>query len=529
MSNVASRQRPGGSEYQFAALPTIISNRANSCPDRIAVTDTVRGLTYKDLDDHTTRLAWHLTQSGVERGDIVGVMVDRSVDSVIEMLGVWKAGAAYVPIDPSYPRERIDYIITDSGMKTLIARQPLTDLIESDYPLATIDPSAVTDEGGWAFNSPTPAAPSDTAYIIYTSGSTGKPKGCEVSHENITHMLNYTTSLFDVAEDDRWLVFHSFSFDFSVWELWGAIWTGGKAVIAPEQATRSPKALGQVLVSEKITVLSQVPSTFRYFFGMHGNHDEFNLRYVVLGGESLDLKVVANFLKTYHKEAPRIINMYGITEITVHATFREITELDLEDSRKYSPIGKSLPHLSIEVRGADGLPLAAGEIGEIWISGSSVAKGYLNNPKLTEQRFVEEQSNEGVKRYYKSGDLARFSAGGELEYVGRNDSQVKLRGFRIELGEIEYSLRSHDAIVDAAVVVGTGPTGASILIAFLVVDEEQKCSDELLASLRQHVSASLPRYMVPNRYRYEKALPLTSSGKLDRNELLIRASQDTSA
>ncbi|MEU8264344.1 AMP-binding protein [Micromonospora sp. NPDC048999] len=329
-----------------------------------------------------------------------------------------------------------------------------------------------------------------------------------MTHRNVTALLTAALPLFAVDERDRWSLFHSISFDFSVWELWGALASGATCVLVPDDAAASPAALVDFLARERITVLSQVPSVFRSLVLAHeqAGAPPLPLRHVVFGGESVDLGVIGHFAA--RMPTVRLVNMYGITETTVHATFRELSPADLTGPVR-SPIGMPLPHLSIDLRDEAGARVPDGQPGEMWVGGDGVAAGYLHRPDLTAERFVTVDG----RRCYRSGDLARRLPDGALEYLGRTDQQVKLRGFRIEPGEIEAVLRDHPQVRDAAVTVITTPAGGQFLTACVVATTDE------LPDLRAHAARTLPRHMVPQRYVSVPELPLTPSGKLDRAAL----------
>lgn len=387
--------------------------------------------------------------------------------------------------------------------------------------MVVLDETVTTEPG----EKPAAVVPGDTAYVIYTSGSTGHPKGCVISHGNVLALLRAALPLFDVDQDDRWSLFHSHAFDFSVWELWGALATGATAVLVRGQTAQLPHEFLDFLVRHRVTVLNQVPSVFRFLTMTYADsaRPPLALRYLVFGGESVELDVTRAFLGHLSSPAPAVVNMYGITEITVHATAKVLTGADLDGAVR-SPIGKALPHLTIDVRGEDLAPVAVGESGELWIAGAGVAAGYLDRPELTAQRFVMLDTPEGPRRSYRTGDLARVLPDGELEFLGRNDQQVKLRGFRVELGEVEATLRTHDAVREVAATVITTAAGAQFLVACVVVaGDPTPDGAELAATLRAHARTGLPAHMVPDRYVVVPALPLTPSGKLDRGALPVLA------
>ena len=486
-----------------AALDEVAARRGAAT----AVTDGAHSLTYTELAGRASRLAGRLAARGIGRGDLVGVQADQTVDAVVAIAGVLRAGAAYVPLDVSYPAERLRFMAQDAGLRVVVGAGGLEGL----------EAVPASGDGG---GDPPSAWPGqdDAAYVIYTSGSTGRPKGCEVTHGNVLALLRHALPLFDVGPADRWSVFHSFSFDFSVWELWGALLTGATAVCVPRDTARLPEDLLDFLAARRITVLNQVPSVFRAVGAVYPVRPvELALRYLIFGGESVDLAAARGFVTAVRGCRPVLVNMYGITETTVHATMKVLGEEDLAGAVA-SPIGSALPHLAIELRDEAGRPVPAGAPGEMWISGAGVARGYLNRPELTAQRFVDD----GRGRWYRSGDLARRLAGGGLEYLGRTDRQVKLRGFRVELAEIESVLAESDRVAAVAVVAADRPSAGKVLVA-IVVPRAWPAEADLVGHLRRHAAARLPRHMLPARYQLLEALPLTLSGKLDWRSLEIRA------
>ena len=513
-------------------------------PQSPCLVDGDRTLSYREVQDLAAVLGARLTAAGLRRGERVGLLLERSAAIPVAILAILGAAAAYVPLDPAYPDERLRYIAEDAGIRVVLGTR-------DDADRLGIKGLVVVDPGDQAENAdPTPdeagagaderPGPDDPAYVIYTSGSTGPPKGCVVTQGNVVALLRAALPLFEVGTRDRWSLFHSASFDFAVWELWGALATGAAAVVVPGPVARMSLDFLDFLRKQRITVLNQVPSVFRSLAaeyaeeadepeeadeaaagpaGAGGARARLALRYLVFGGESVDLPTVAAFLDRF-EDPPVAVNMYGITEITVHATFKVLQKPDFDGPAR-SPIGRALPHLTLELRGEDGRPVAEGGTGELWISGAAVAAGYLNRPELTAQRFVTEHTAGVPRRHYRTGDLARRLPGGEFEYLGRNDQQVKLRGFRIEPGEIEAVLRAYPGVLDAAVTIVATPAGAQFLTACVVPADDLPApeADALTAQLRAHAVLNLPGHMVPDRFRTVAALPLTVSGKLDRSAL----------
>ncbi|WP_208898338.1 amino acid adenylation domain-containing protein [Streptomyces incarnatus] len=494
------------------SLPELFARVAAGRRDAPAVVGGGHEVGYAELDRSADAVAALLAATGVGRGDLVGVLLERTHQAPAWILGVLKAGAAYVPLDPSYPSDRLRFMASDAGLAALVGTPDRAAACGLDA-LTVVDPGAAVEVPAAVPQTP---GPDDPAYVIYTSGTTGTPKGCVVTHGNVLALLRAALPLFDLGPDDRWTLFHSASFDFSVWELWGAWATGATAVTVPAATAQAPEEFLRLLVDERITVLNQVPSAFRYLAREYADSGApaTLLRYVVFGGESVDLDVVRDFVAAAPGPAPEMVNMYGITEITVHATHLRLTPEHLA-GRGTSPIGVPLPHLTVELRDDDLRLVDDGEVGEMWVTGAGVATGYLNRPELTAERF---RTVDG-RRSYRTGDLARRLPDGRLAYLGRNDQQVKLRGHRVELGEVEAHLRAADQVADAAALVVRDGSGNDLLTALVA----PAGGDLDVAALRRHARATMPAPMVPNRFHVVDALPLTPSGKLDRRALATAA------
>ncbi|GGN01243.1 amino acid adenylation domain-containing protein [Streptomyces fuscichromogenes] len=503
------------------SLPDLFRRCVARVPEAVALRDGAQVWTYAELDTRSDRLAGTLARHGVGPGDLVGALVDRSSASVVTILAILKTGAAYVPLDPSYPAERLRHIAEDADLRVVTG--PAARKVELGKDLTVLDEesAAVEPDGPVASAGARPGSrptADDTAYVIYTSGSTGRPKGCLVTHGNVLALLHAAVPLFDFGPEERWTLFHSLSFDFSVWELWGAFSTGGTLVVVPDEVARSPQELVGLLVEQRITVLNQVPSVFRYTSKAHSvaGSPPLSVRHLVFGGESVDLPVVREFLNRVRGSRPKAVNMYGITETTVHVTYKALDDAALAGD-VLSPIGRPLPHLSVRLLDEERRPVEPGTVGEMWVSGSGVSAGYLNRAELTRERFVVLETVSGPLPHYRTGDLARELPDGELEYAGRADQQLKVRGFRIEPGEIEAVLRDSGLLSDVAVTVATTSSGSSLLLACVVPAPGQE--DGLQARLRAHAGTELPPHMMPDRYRVLDALPLTPSGKTDRRAL----------
>ena len=362
------------------------------------------------------------------------------------------------------------------------------------------------------------ANPENLAYVIYTSGSTGKPKGALINHANVTRLLHATHSWFHFDQNDVWTLFHSYAFDFSVWEMWGALLYGGRLVVVPYWVSRTPEKFYKLLSEKKVTVLNQTPSAFRQLIRAEESsisRDGLELRIVIFGGEALDFRTLRPWFDRHGDQHPRLVNMYGITETTVHVTYRPITAADLSGSTD-SLIGLQIPDLEVYVLDQNQNPVPIGVPGELYVGGAGVGRGYLNRPDLTAERFIPNPFRPGQgQRLYRSGDLVRYLPNRDIEYLGRIDAQIKIRGFRIELGEIEATLSQHPSVQDVVVVLHEdGPTEKR-LVAYMVSTEQAPTISELNGFLRQ----KLPEYMVPASFVFLDALPLTTNGKVDRRNL----------
>jgi amino acid adenylation domain-containing protein len=500
-------------------LVTLFEGQVERTPERIALTGVDHQLSYRELNSRADQLADCLRARGVAPEVKVGLFVQRSPELVIAILAILKAGGAYVPIDPSYPPERISFLLTDAELGVLVTQTNLESKLPP-HPVRVVRLDEVPETA--SANLPrVPAQPQSLAYVIYTSGSTGRPKGVEITHHNVVRLFQAAAEWFDFNADDVWSLFHSCAFDFSVWEIWGALLHGGRLVIVPLGVSRSPADFLQLLARERVTVLNQTPSAFRQL--QHAEQDAppeggLALRYVIFGGEAIDLRSLRPWFERHGDERPRLVNMYGITETTVHVTVRPLARNDTDSG---SLIGVPLPDLQLHLLDDEQRPVAVGEVGEIYVGGAGLARGYLNRAELTAQRFINNPFAP-EERLYRSGDLARQLPGGELEYLGRCDQQVKIRGFRVELGEIESALGSHVGVRAAVVVARAETSGDKRLVAYVVADLAQRPT---LASLREHARAGLPDYMVPAAFVFLERLPLTAHGKIDREALPAPAAE----
>ncbi|KAB0494812.1 amino acid adenylation domain-containing protein [Pseudomonas vancouverensis] len=496
----------------------LIEAQAAAHPHKIAVTCEGVSLTYAELNGRANRIAHRLRERGVGPDVLVGIALERSLEMIVSLLAILKAGGAYVPLDPQYPQDRLAYMLADSGTgllltdSTLLPRLPVSERIE----VICLDHASDWLDEASADNLANLSHPQNLAYVIYTSGSTGKPKGTLLPHSNLTRLFSATEHWFGFNADDIWSLFHSYAFDFSVWEIFGALFHGGKLVVVPHAVSRSPEDFARLLGDEGVTVLNQTPSAFRQLLPFAcANAQRLNLRYVVFGGEALDVASLRPWYEVFDERQPLLINMYGITETTVHVTYRALSRADL-DGANSSPLGQPISDLRWYVLDPRLNPVAKGCVGELYVGGAGLARGYHQRADLSATRFVPDLfAVEPGARLYRTGDLARYCADGSIEYAGRIDHQVKIRGFRIELGEIQDRLQSHSAI-EQALVLAPEVNGSQQLVAWFSARQD---SVDLRQSLREHLQAGLPDYMVPAHLIALDHWPLTSNGKLDRNAL----------
>jgi amino acid adenylation domain-containing protein len=511
-------EQPRERAFPVFCLHERFAERARLTPDAVAVRCEQQSLSYRELNIRANRLAHRLRALGVRPDTLVALGLERSLDLVVAVLAVLKAGGAYVPLDPAYPAERLAFVLNDSDAAVLVTSEHLLDRFVGHAPSAVVclDREQSLLERESAEDPPAAAGPESLAYAIYTSGSTGQPKGVLVEHRNVARLFTATEDWFAPGPQDTWMLLHSYAFDFSVWEIWGALLHGGTLVVVPAWTARSPDALAQLLVDERATVLNATPSLFMTAMDeLLAVGEELSLRLVVFGGEALHTRLLAPWFARMSDQRPRLVNMYGITETTVHVTYRPLTAADAQ--RDGSPIGSPIPDLDLHVLDAKLKPVPQGVAGELFVGGAGVARGYLNRPKLTEQRFVANPFGPG--RLYRTGDRARLAADGDLLFEGRLDDQVKIRGFRIELGEVQAALAADPAVAECAVVAEADGPGGIRLAAYVVPAAGGTDAASLRTALRQVLREKLPEYMVPSSLTPIESLPLTTNGKLDRKAL----------
>ncbi|MEM7482575.1 MAG: amino acid adenylation domain-containing protein [Acidobacteriota bacterium] len=513
-----------GSYAGDAALHELFAQCASQTPDAIALTWGSEVMSYGRLAERAERLAHRLLAVGVRPGDRVGLSLERGLDLPVAILAILRAGAAYVPLDPTYPADRLAFIVSDSSLVAVVVvgEEAGAWLRDEHGDLPVIDLATPFSEQELAgVKELPPGDPDRLAYVIYTSGSTGRPKGVGVSHRAVVRLLetNWPDFAFDAV--DVWTLFHSYAFDFSVWELWGALTYGGRLVVVPYWTSRQPREFARLLYEEQVTILNQTPSAFLPLIPeVIARREEWGvapaLRDVIFGGETLGVPLMKPWAECFGLERPRLVNMYGITETTVVVTSRPLVPADLEIGHR-SPIGFAQRDLSLTVvdRWEDLAPI--GVAGELRVGGPALAWGYLGRPALTAERFVPDPySTHPGARLYRSGDLVRRLPDGDLDYLSRMDQQVKIRGFRIELGEIEAALAAHPSVREAAVIAHQPEDGGSTrLVAYVTYRDAPVDEDELLG----HLAESLPEHMIPAVYVALDTLPLTPNGKLDRKAL----------
>ena len=497
-------------------------------PDAIALTFGGDSLSYSQLNAKANQLAWLLRERGVKADDLIGISLDRSLEMVIAILAVLKAGGAYVPVDPANPGERKQFILEDAACALLIAHSNVSDDIpQGNYEALYLDQMIADMEQQSADNLPAVAGPDNRAYVIYTSGTTGKPKGVLIPHSNVIRLFTATDQWYGFDQNDVWTLFHSFAFDFSVWEIWGALFYGGRVVVVPQATAKATEDFYKLAVEEGVTVLNQTPSAFTQFIKVDEMQcrqetewaNRLQLRYVIFGGEALDFAALQTWHERHGLNKPQLINMYGITETTVHVTYHRITEDDLD--QRASLIGRPIPDLDVYILDNHMNPVPVGVPGELHVGGQGVCQGYLNRADLTDERFVDNPFGATVSRdtglydrLYKTGDLGRYLEDGTIEYLGRIDHQVKVRGYRIELGEIESSISLHPGVRESVVQVWSDDNDDKHLVAYVVTDQEMDP-----AALKSALRKRLPEYMVPAFYVILDELPLTANGKVDKKAL----------
>ncbi|WP_077081394.1 non-ribosomal peptide synthetase [Mycobacterium numidiamassiliense] len=500
------------------SIPVLFAGQVARIPDAVALSFQGTSMTYRQLDEASNRLAHRLIDHGVGPGERVALLLPRSIEAVVSIMAVLKTGAAYLPLDPAHPSSRMQFMIGDSAPIAAVTTADLRSRFEGcDLAVVDVNDPAIAAQPGSALLAP---AADEIAYIIYTSGTTGTPKGVAVTHRNVIRLLEALDAELELGQ--VWSQCHSLAFDFSVWEIFGALLGGGRIVVVPDAVVRSPEDLHALLAAEQVGVLSQTPSAFYALQTADSLSPELGhqlkLQTVVFGGEALEPQRLSTWLHN-HPGPPRLINMYGITETTVHASFREIVDSDVEST--VSPIGVPLAHLGFFVLDGWLRPVATGVVGELYVAGAGLAAGYVGRPDLSSTRFVACPFAGAGDRMYRTGDLVRWGDDGQLRYVGRADEQVKIRGHRIELGEVRAALAAVDGVEQAVVIAREDRPGDKRLVGYVTGTGDP-------ADLRAQLAERLPAYMVPAAVVAVEALPLTVNGKLDTRALPAPEYQDGS-
>jgi amino acid adenylation domain-containing protein len=490
-------------------VPQLVSDHARQHPGHIALVDDSMQLTYGELDDRANRLADYLKALGVVANTVVAVCMRRSPLTALASLAVLKAGAAYLPIDPKYPRNRLSFILTDAHVPLLLSDSTVADrLPEGSWRLILLDRDDVTGRTQAAWHA-SQISPDHLSYVIYTSGSTNAPKGVEITHENLLNLVFWHQKAFAVTADDRATQFASFGFDAAVWELWPHLTAGAAVHFTPEEVRSSPELLKDWLVDQEITI-TFVPTALAERLITLDWPVATKLRFMLTGADTL------------HHYPRRglpfaLINNYGPTEATVVATSGPVAP-ERRDPELRPPIGRPIDGTEIYIVDESLNPVPRGEVGELCIGGAGVGRGYVNNPELTAKNFVPNPfSSRPYARLYRTGDLGRWLPDGQIEYIGRVDDMIKIRGYRVEPNEIIGVLDTHPAVQASAVIEGQDGTGNQRLVAYIVVNHAQ--ARPTATELRDLLLSRLPDYMIPAIFVVLTDLPLTSNGKLDREAL----------
>ncbi|SCZ58369.1 MULTISPECIES: non-ribosomal peptide synthetase [Photorhabdus] len=507
-------------------LASRFEQQAIARPDSMALTYQQEKVSYTVLNQRANQLAHYLVSRQIGPEQRVMVCLPRSIEMMVTLLAIIKAGAAYVPVEADYPQSRLDFMIDDAEPACVITTSEIAQRLTTHTPMLLLDDpeliahlemQSIADLSDKERLQPLISA--HPAYIIYTSGSTGMPKGVVVTHHNVMRLLQSTQRWFNFSETDCWTMFHSYAFDFAVWECWGALLNGGRLVIVPWEVSRSPTDFLQLLVSEKVTVLNQTPSAFQAL--IHADREapklgqSLALRTVIFGGEALNAHILEEWYQRHDDNAPQLINMYGITETTVHVTYFPLSR-EVVTQPASSLIGEPIDDLSIYILDEAQSPVPVGFVGEIYVGGAGVARGYLNRPELTAERFIADPFIGTGAHMYRTGDLARLRRDGVLDFLGRTDDQVKIRGFRIELGEVAAALNAHPDIAQSEVIVREDEGQQKRLVGYVIAHKGITLEPQLI---RASLAAYLPEAMIPATIVQLDRFPLTINGKLDRKAL----------
>ncbi|MDP4147651.1 MAG: amino acid adenylation domain-containing protein, partial [Bacillota bacterium] len=487
----------------------LFEEQVEKTPEIIAVVYEEKELSYRELNERANQLARMLRRRGVGPDKIVGIMVERSLEMIVGIMGILKAGGAYLPIDPEYPKERIEYMLEDSKVDILLTQTQLVGKSEFSGNIIEIDREDLYV--GDSSNLEKINTSNNLAYVIYTSGTTGKPKGVMIEHRSVVNIMIDLQDKYPLLESDSYLLKTNYIFDVSVSEIFGWFLGNGKLVILKSQAEKDLEVIAETIINNQITHINYVPSMLNLFLMNTNKLNSLvssNLKYIIIAGEAIQKKLVKELINL--KSNISFENAYGPTEATIYAT--KYSLIDINEERNV-PIGKPLSNTRIYIVNKNNKLQPVGVPGELCISGEGLARGYLNRPELIAEKFVSNPYESG-ERMYKTGDLARWLPDGNIEFIGRIDHQIKIRGFRIELGEIESQLLKHEDIKEAVVIDREDKEGNKYLCAYVVSDKEITVTE-----LREHLSKELPDYMIPAYFMQLENIPLTPNGKIDRKAL----------
>ncbi len=499
---------------EHACIHQLFEEQVQRTPDAVAIVFEQQHLTYRELNRRANRVAHALVAADVGADSFVGVAMERSIEMVVALLAVLKAGAAYVPLEPTYPRERLTYILQDAGLSILLTQSKLRNLFaQNDLHVFSLD----ADEGllaSYSDENPVSAVqPTSSMYMIYTSGSTGRPKGVVNIHRAVNNRLHWMQQAYQLTHDDRVLQKTPFNFDVSVWEFFWPLLNGARLVVARPGGQQDPAYLTSLIQDEQITTLHFVPSMLQAFLDQPGVERCMGLKRVICSGEALSAELQKRFFEISNAD---LYNLYGPTEAAIDVTSWHCQRAG--DDRSV-PIGRPIANTQIYILNRDMQPVPVGVAGELYIGGVGLARGYFNRPELTAEKFIRDPfSDQPGARLFKSGDLARYRSDGAIEFLGRIDYQVKIRGVRIELGEIEAVLAQHSQVKDVVVMAREDMPGNKRLVAYLVLtqpDEQRISIEELRAYLKEH----LPQDMLPSAFVFLDTIPVNSNGKTDRAAL----------
>lgn len=489
-------------------VPQLVSDQARENPGHVALVGDSTQLTYGDLDNGSNRLAHHLRTLGLSVNSVVAVCMRRSPLTALASLAVLKAGAAYLPVDPNYPRERLSFILTDAHVALVLSDSSVVDRLPAgNWQQIVLDRPDATD--GMLNWQATQICPDQLAYVIYTSGSTGTPKGVEITHKNLLNLVLWHQKAFAITPDDHATQFASFGFDAAVWELWPHLTAGAAVHFVPEEVRSSPELLKDWLIHQEITI-TFVPTAMAERLIVLDWPVDTRLRFLLTGADTL-----------HHYPRPglpfALINNYGPTEATVVATSGRVASEKGKPSQR-PPIGRPIDGAEIYIVDESMNLVPRGEVGELCVAGSGVARGYVNSPELTEKKFMPDPFvNRRDARLYRTGDLGRWLPDGQIEYIGRVDDLIKIRGYRIEPNEIVAVLDTHPGVQASAVIDRKNGTDSQHLVSYIVVNPGHACP--IASQLRDLLRSRLPDYMIPAVFVVLPDLPLTSNGKLDRKAL----------